>query len=127
MVEVSWGELIDKYTILQIKSNRIKDETKLKNVTKELKALDYQYRQGHQISSKLEALEKSLTEINERLWDTEDKIRDCEREQRFDDEFVDLARAVYIFNDKRAEIKRDINLVLHSSIVEEKSYKPYAS
>lgn len=124
-VEVSWGELIDKYTILQIKSYRIKDKTKLVNIQVEMNALKEQYENAHNLSNKLIYLEGVLRGVNETLWDIEDKIRDCEREGNFGEIFITLARSVYIQNDKRADLKREINLLLKSSIVEEKSYKPY--
>ena len=124
-VEVSWGELIDKYTILQIKLNRIKDENKLKNIQTEINALKLYYDTAHFINNQLIYLEVSLQTINNLLWDIEDNIRDCEREQDFGTKFIELARNVYHFNDKRAEIKREINLLLNSNIIEEKSYKSY--
>jgi hypothetical protein len=124
MTEVSWGELIDKYTILAIKSERIQDPAKLKNVRAELDALTPVRNQAHGLSSGLGEVEARLKGINEELWVIEDRIRDCERAKDFGP--VELARSVYFRNDARAEAKREINLLLGSSLVEEKSYQPYA-
>jgi hypothetical protein len=125
LTEVSWGELIDKYTILLIKSERIRDEAKLKNVQAELTALSRAHEQAHGMSAGLGEAEGRLKAINEELWDIEDRIRDCERAKDFGPRFVELARSVYFRNDARAAAKREINLLLGSSLVEEKSYQPY--
>ena len=116
-VPVSVGELIDKITILQIKAERIDDPSKLKNVNRELGLLT-------QIGSDIEMdkYTKDLREVNEKLWEIEDRIRGKERLGQFDDEFVQLARSVYITNDRRSEIKRQINTELGSDIIEEKHY-----
>lgn len=116
-VPVSVGELIDKITILTIKSERINDPGKLENVNRELGALT-------EIGADIEIdkYTKELREVNERLWEIEDRIRGKERAGQFDDEFVQLARSVYITNDRRSEIKRQINHDLGSDITEEKHY-----
>ncbi len=125
LVEVSPGEMIDKITILSIKSERIKDETKLTNVNHELEILSLKLEQEIPHSTELRRLMEKLKLVNEELWDIEDNIRDCERAGNYARKFTDLARAVYKTNDKRARIKRDINLLLGSIIIEEKSYQPY--
>jgi DNA-binding transcriptional regulator PaaX len=124
-VPVSPGEVLDKITILRIKSARISDATKLANVRRELELLERTWDgspYGHRdIARDVEALQA----VNERLWDIEDRIRDKERAQAFDAEFIALARSVYIENDERAAIKKRINTALGSAIVEEKSYAAY--
>ena len=127
LVPVSFGELLDKIAILQIKSERMSDEAKLANVRNELSALDATW--GQHPASKLDItrLRADLKAVNERLWVIEDDIRLQEKAQAFDAEFVRLARAVYFENDIRARIKKDINLALGSSYVEEKSYQDYGS
>ena len=127
LVPVSFGELLDKIAILQIKSERMSDEAKLANVRNELSALDATW--GQHPASKLDItrLRADLKAVNERLWVIEDDIRLQEKAQAFDAEFVRLARAVYFENDTRARIKKDINLALGSSYVEEKSYQDYGS
>ncbi|MBU0725009.1 MAG: hypothetical protein KJ904_17300 [Alphaproteobacteria bacterium] len=128
-VPVSWGELMDKISILEIKSERIDDAAKLVNVRAELTALAGV--RGANLPADrptLDALDRLMADIkavNEALWEIEDDIRDCERARDFGDRFVALARAVYKTNDKRAELKREINTLLGSALVEEKSYKPY--
>ncbi|MGF9759460.1 DUF6165 family protein [Microvirga sp. 0TCS3.31] len=126
-VPVSYGEVADKITILEIKSERISDPDKLANITKELTALRAHF-YGHlgALPDSYDALNGRLKAINEELWQIEDDIRDCERDQNFGPAFVSLARAVYFTNDKRAQIKREINLLLGSAYVEEKSYQDYA-
>lgn len=125
LVPVSFGELLDKIAILQIKSERMSDEAKLANVRKELDALSATWlahpAAGHDIVN----LRAQLKSVNERLWDIEDDIRRCEQRQDFGAEFIRLARAVYFENDERAAIKKQINLALGSSYVEEKSYQDY--
>lgn len=127
IVPVSPGELIDKMTILQIKTQRITDATKLKNVRVELDALQTTWAKSSYASVDIRAEEKALFSVNERLWIIEDEIREKERAQAFDAEFIRLARAVYFENDERAAIKRRINLRLGSAIIEEKSYSDYRS
>jgi len=125
LVPVSFGELLDKIAILQIKSERMADEAKLVNVRKELDALSATWlghpSAGHDIVN----LRAELKAVNERLWNIEDDIRHCEQGQDFGPEFIRLARAVYFENDGRAAIKKQINLALGSSYVEEKSYQDY--
>jgi hypothetical protein len=124
-VPVSPGELLDKITILRIKSTRMSDPKKLANVRMELRALEETWRGSPYAKTGIEADVNALLEVNERLWVIEDGIRDKERAQAFDAEFIRLARAVYFENDERAAIKRRINSTLGSSIVEEKSYAEY--
>jgi hypothetical protein len=124
-VPVSPGELIDKITILRIKSQRITDAAKLRNVRIELAALESTWAQSRFAHVDIVADEKALLAVNEQLWVIEDEIRDKERAQLFDAEFIRLARAVYVTNDERAAIKRRINDRLGSTIIEEKSYREY--
>ena len=132
LVPVSPGELLDKITILRIKAARMSDPTKLKNVAAELDLLASIWRDcgcaaqpDSETGQALAAEERALEAVNAKLWDIEDRIREKESAQRFDGEFVELARAVYISNDERAAIKKRINVRLGSRIVEEKSYAPY--
>jgi predicted nucleic acid-binding Zn-ribbon protein len=127
LVPVSFGELLDKIAILQIKSERIADAGKLANVRKELEALSSTWMAHPAAQQHLVELRADLKAVNERLWDIEDEIRDCERRQDFGAEFVRLARAVYHENDQRARIKKDINQALGSAYVEEKSYQDYGA
>jgi len=122
-IEVSVGEIVDKLSILQIKKENITDETKLENVNKEFIYLHAIVFAKLNVSHDDDYLR--LLEVNRELWDIEDKIRDKERDQEFDIEFIELARSVYFTNDKRAEIKKEINLKYNSTFVEEKSYNPY--
>tara|TARA_B100000315_G_C14446173_1_gene526901 strand:+ start:348 stop:743 length:396 start_codon:yes stop_codon:yes gene_type:complete len=124
-IPTSIGELIDKITILEIKTENITDKAKLKNVQNELQAL--QTIQKNQIpqSTELTTLTDALKKVNLALWDIEDKIRECEQNNAFDTTFIELARSVYITNDKRAQLKKDINLHTGSTYVEEKSYENY--
>jgi hypothetical protein len=126
-VPVSPGELLDKITILRIKSSRMSDAQKLANVRVELKVLEETWSTSPYAKSDIAADVNALLQVNERLWVIEDDIRDKERAQAFDSEFIRLARAVYFENDERAAIKRRINLKLGSTIVEEKSYADYKS
>jgi hypothetical protein len=125
LVPVSFGELLDKIAILQIKSERMGDPAKLANVRKELEALTTTWMAHPAAQDHLAELRAALKAVNERLWDIEDEIRDCERREDFGTEFVRLARAVYHENDERARIKKDINHALGSSYVDEKSYQDY--
>ena len=125
LVPVSFGELLDKIAILQIKSERMSDAAKLANVRNELAALDSTWAAHPASKQDISSLRADLKAVNERLWVIEDDIRLQEKAQAFDDEFVRLARAVYFENDTRARIKKDINLALGSSYVEEKSYQDY--
>ena len=125
LVPVSPGEVIDKITILRIKSARITDAVKLANVRAELEILERTWRESAYGKHDIRADEAALQAVNERLWDIEDRIRDKERARSFDAGFIELARAVYIENDERAAIKKRINTALGSTIVEEKSYAAY--
>jgi hypothetical protein len=125
MTAVAPGELIDKITILRIKSDRITDAVKVKNVRVELDVLNATRAEFVPDSEALSELDTALQAVNEALWEIEDDIRDCERDGDFGQKFIDLARAVYVTNDKRAALKKDINLLLGSHIVEEKSYAEY--
>ena len=125
MTAVSWGELIDKVTILEIKSERMSDPAKLANVARELATLNPLRDQALQLHRALATLVADLKAVNATLWQVEDEIRDCERNQDFGPRFIELARAVYHENDRRASLKRQINLLLNSGLVEEKSYKDY--
>ena len=124
---ISLGELIDKITILEIKAVNIGDEAKLKNVTHELNVLNTKVDSLLDAAgqTKLAPLKADLKAINQELWIIEDDIRDCERDKDFSDKFIQLARAVYFTNDKRAKVKKDINIAFGSELVEEKSYKDY--
>ena len=124
-VEVSAGELLDKIAILQIKKERISDESKLANICRELDSLEHTRDESIPSSDELESLVNELRSVNESLWDIEDDIRECERQQDFGDEFIQLARQVYITNDRRSDVKRSINKLLRSRLVEEKSYAKY--
>ena len=122
LVEVSTGEYLDKISILQIKAKRIIDPQKLQHVQKELAALMKEWKGAPILESKIAAEFKQLRAVNEKLWELEDRIREKEAEMNFDAEFIDIARAVYITNDHRAEIKRTINIKLESAFLEVKSY-----
>jgi Family of unknown function (DUF6165) len=126
MIPVSWGELFDKLTILQIKSGRISDSGKLENVRRELAQLETVVQGGAMQSAALDEAVAALHEINSKLWVIEDDIRDCERERCFDAGFIGLARAVYYTNDERAALKQQINTLTGSELVEEKSYSSYS-
>ena len=125
-VEVSNGELLDKITILELKLLKIEDKKKLVNIMTEFNVLNPLVQElFEKYDGQLQNHYLELAKINGELWDIEDWIRDCEREKRFDKEFVELARSVYITNDKRCEVKKLINLMTSSGLVEEKSYKEY--
>jgi hypothetical protein len=121
-IEVSNGEIIDKLTIIQIKLERIKDVSKLRNLKKEFEELKSA---GNLILNIEDPLYKALYEVNCELWDIEDHIRDLERNKNFGEDFIDTARAVYIKNDRRSEVKREINIKTSSGFIEEKSYEKY--
>jgi transcriptional regulator of nitric oxide reductase len=125
LIPISPGELLDKITILQIKSERISDATKVANVRTELGMLEQVWSDAVGDDEQIRALSGELKSINEALWEIEDDIRDEERNKRFGDRFIELARAVYVTNDDRANAKKKVNLHLNSSIVEEKSYQDY--
>ncbi|HYG26264.1 MAG TPA: DUF6165 family protein [Caulobacteraceae bacterium] len=126
MAPISAGELVDKITILRVKAARIGDAAKEANVRKELAMLEAIAEGALPKSGDIERLTGELAEVNAALWDIEDGKRDCERRGDFGERFVQLARSVYIENDRRAAIKRAINEAAGSDLVEEKSYKPYA-
>jgi hypothetical protein len=126
-VPVSFGEVLDKITILEIKSERIKDDAKLKNVKLELNELNATWTDAVSDQSAIAQLRQQLKAVNEELWVIEDDIRDQEADQNFGARFIELARAVYVTNDKRASLKKDINLALGSRFVEEKSYQDYTA
>lgn len=121
-IEVSNGEFIDRMTILEIKLNRITDREKLKNITNEYEALS---KSAENVLDKKDQLYLKLKEVNAKLWEIEDRIRDYERKQDFGRGFIETARMVYFTNDLRAKIKHDINLKTKSEFIEEKSYEDY--
>ena len=125
LVPISPGELLDKITILRIKTARILDAAKLANVRLELDLLEKTWRDSGFAPADVAREERALQAVNERLWDIEDRIREKEARQTFDRDFIELARSVYHANDERAAIKKRINLTLGSRLVEEKSYQPY--
>ena len=125
LVPISPGELLDKITILRIKSQRMTDPAKLANVRVELDLLEKTWRGSGCALPAIGEDERALERVNGELWDIEDRIRDKEAARSFDAGFIELARAVYVVNDERAAIKKRINLALGSRIVEEKSYRPY--
>ncbi len=125
-IPMSPGELLDKITILEIKSERISDAEKVANVRRELELLNTTWAEAVTSDDTVERLHRELKAINEELWEIEDDIRDKERVKEFDDRFVELARAVYFTNDKRSRVKKELNLYLGSEIVEEKSYQDYS-
>ena len=127
-IEVSNGEIIDKYTILEIKLSEIKDAAKLKNIQHEYDVLTPDVKSIYQSSKDqdhLKSLHNNLLEINKKLWKIEDDIRECERANDFGQTFIDLARAVYYTNDDRSDVKKEINVYTGSDLVEEKSYEDY--
>jgi hypothetical protein len=124
-VQTSPGEFLDRLTILEIKAERIADPAKLANVNRELARLRAAWTASAFAGGDAPRLVAELKAVNESLWDIEDRIRRHEAEQRFDAEFVELARTVYHTNDRRAAIKRQLNLQLGSDLLEEKSYRPY--
>jgi hypothetical protein len=121
-IEVSNGEIIDKLTIIQIKLERIEDKAKLINLQKEYNEL---INATSSILATTDPLYIALYEVNSELWDIEDRIRDLERKRDFGEEFISTARAVYFKNDKRSDIKREINIRTSSGLIEEKSYEKY--
>ena len=124
-IDVSPGELIDKITILQIKADKIQDISKLENINKELELLTHSLQQSVKFTNELKSIMDELQQVNETLWVIEDKIRLHEASGKFDTDFIELARAVYKENDKRANLKRKINNALGSELIEEKSYSAY--
>ena len=126
LIPISPGELLDKITILQIKAERITNPVKVANVKTELDMLSKVWDESVESDDVITTLSAELKSINERLWEIEDDIRDEERNRRFGERFVELARAVYVTNDERADAKKKVNLHLNSTIVEEKSYQDYS-
>lgn len=125
MVPISPGELVDKITILEIKCERIPDRQKVMNVRRELDLLQRTLRESDIAEADVADQARHLKSINERLWDIEDRIRSKESSKAFDQEFIELARSVYLNNDERARAKRKINELLGSKLIEEKSYAAY--
>lgn len=125
IVQVSPGELLDKYTILQIKLDRISDPEKLKYISNELKAIHTLVEQTAEHIPRYAQLVAELKSVNSQLWDVEDSLRLKEAEQNFDTHFVELARSVYQLNDRRASIKLDINQCLNCDIAEQKQHPAY--
>jgi hypothetical protein len=124
-VALSWGEVIDKMTILEIKQQRLSSAEAIDNVRRELAALN-EVVTAAAIPDGLDALKQALKSVNEKLWDIENQIRAKEAEAAFDRAFIELARSVYVNNDERARLKREINKLLNSELVEEKQYTSYA-
>lgn len=126
-IEVSNGEILDKYSILEIKLQEIKDEAKLANVQNEYDSLTPAVESIKSLNPlNVKVLYEDLLNINKTLWKVEDLIRDCERDNNFGEDFIELARSVYYTNDERAKVKKHINLATGSTLVEEKSYQKYA-
>ena len=123
--EISVGELLDKISILEIKQKNIKDEEKIKIISKELESLNYSLKKDVDITDEIKSLYEDLKKINIKLWNIEDGKRDCERNGDFGAKFIQLARSVYIENDQRAKIKNKINKISGSNISEVKSYDEY--
>ena len=124
-IPISWGELLDKITILKIKNENLTSESALENVEREFKQLGSILTKNFPSNADAQQFEEELRHINQKLWDIEDKIREKEKHKSFDDEFIQLARSVYITNDERSRIKRRINETFGSELVEEKSYSDY--
>ena len=124
-VPVSFGEVLDKITILEIKSERIDDPAKLENIRRELDALNRVWNSTLSDPDRVHEQRRQLKAINEELWEIEDAIREQEAAGDFGERFIELARSVYITNDKRAAVKKEVNLALGSTLVEEKSYRDY--
>ena len=125
LIPISPGELLDKITILEIKSERIESVEKKSNVNTELGMLDKVWTDATSEDASLKSMRKELKSINESLWVIEDDIREEERNRQFGERFIELARSVYVTNDQRANVKKRVNLHLNSEIVEEKSYQDY--
>ena len=125
LTPVSFGEVLDKITILEIKAKNIDDPEKQKNVINELDKLLETWNLSVTESKEISSLKSQLKKVNQSLWNIEDRIRVKEFHKEFDDEFIKVARSVYFENDKRADIKKEVNLLLGSELIEEKSYKNY--
>ncbi len=123
---VSFGEILDKITILEIKQQHITDAEKLKNVRHELNLLTDTWNKKVTQTSEISRLKEQLKQVNQSLWNIEDNIRIKESKKEFDDQFIQIARSVYYENDKRAAVKKQVNLLLGSELVEEKSYQKYS-
>jgi Family of unknown function (DUF6165) len=126
-IQISWGELIDKITILEIKADRLNSPEATRNVRHELTVLNSVARKVIRQRTDVQALKQRLKAVNDALWDIEDKIRAKEAAKSFDHEFIELARSVYVNNDRRGHLKRQINAVLNSELVEEKQYTIYST
>jgi predicted nucleic acid-binding Zn-ribbon protein len=126
-IEVSWGELIDKITILEIKERRLTSPAAAANVRNELAALNRAMQRFGECPAALDGLKRELSAINETLWDIENRTRAKEAAKSFDQEFIGLTRSVYLNNDKRAAIKRRINELMNSGLTEEKQYTSYTA
>jgi hypothetical protein len=126
-IQISWGELIDKITILEIKAERLKSRVATRNVRRELTVLNGVARKVLTQRKDVQELKQRLKALNDALWDIEDKIRAKEAAKLFDHEFIELARSVYMNNDRRGRLKREINAVLNSELVEEKQYTIYST
>ena len=124
-IDISYGELLDKITILEIKAERITDAVKLANVQTELNVLNETWANADIVENDISGPKAALKRVNESLWDIEDQIREMEAAKSFDEAFIALARSVYITNDERAAVKRQINELLGSKLIEEKSYQAY--
>ena len=125
LIPISVGELVDKISILKIKKKKILNKAKQTNIIKELNFLEKIYKSNFTKNKKIKLYEKELIKINKNLWVIEDQIRNCESKKNFNEIFINLARAVYLNNDKRSIVKKKINLLTKSHIVEEKLYKSY--
>ena len=125
IVEVSVGELLDKISILEIKQEKIKDPEKLKYINYEHSILEEQLKKNVDINDQLKKLFQSLKDINAKLWSIEDKKRLCEKEKKFDDEFIKLSRNIHFLNDDRSKVKLEINNLTGSSVKEIKEYTSY--
>ena len=123
--EISVGELLDKISILEIKQNNLNDKEKIKIVSKELESLRNTLEKNVQLTDEIKSLYKNLKDINIKLWGIEDAKRDCERNKNFGENFIQLARSVYLENDNRAKIKNKINILSGSNLLEVKSYDKY--
>ena len=126
-IQISWGELIDKITILEIKAERLNSRVATRNVRHELTVLNSVARKVLRQRKDVRVLKQRLKAVNDALWDIEDKIRAKEAAKSFDQEFIELARSVYMNNDKRGHLKRQVNAVLNSELVEEKQYTNYST
>lgn len=125
LVPVSPGEVLDKITILEIKSEQMQDPDKIANVRTELEQLNTCWADAVTENETIRSLRAQLKTVNQELWLIEDDIRDKERTRIFDEQFIELARSVYVTNDRRAQIKKELNVYLGAQLVEEKSYSPY--